>query len=86
MQKIVSKGSSKAADEFVETEYYQDLNCADKQHHTVPPLLCLATYSSPKDLEMICSFTLGISWEFSSFCRQEQGLSQLRTQVASASA
>ncbi|KAG5238303.1 hypothetical protein OIU78_007994 [Salix suchowensis] len=33
-QKIVSKGSGKAADEFVETEYYQDLNCADKQHHT----------------------------------------------------
>ena len=47
MQKIISNESSKVTDEFVETEYYQDLNCVDKQHHTVLPLLCLATYSSP---------------------------------------
>ncbi|KAL5580836.1 hypothetical protein UlMin_013278 [Ulmus minor] len=32
-QKIVYKGSE-AREEFVETEYYKDLNCVDKQHHT----------------------------------------------------
>ncbi|XP_071723077.1 uncharacterized protein [Rutidosis leptorrhynchoides] len=32
-QKLVYKGS-KVPEEFVETEYYQDLNCVDKQHHT----------------------------------------------------
>ncbi|XP_011013991.1 PREDICTED: uncharacterized protein LOC105131087 [Populus euphratica] len=33
-QKIISNESSKVTEEFVETEYYQDLNCVDKQHHT----------------------------------------------------
>ncbi|OMO90525.1 hypothetical protein COLO4_19086 [Corchorus olitorius] len=32
-QKIVCNGNE-ARDEFVETEYYKDLNCVDKQHHT----------------------------------------------------
>ncbi|KAL2486378.1 maternal effect [Abeliophyllum distichum] len=31
-QKLVYNGS-KAAEEFMETEYYSDLNCIDKQHH-----------------------------------------------------
>lgn len=37
LQKLVYTGTE-ATDEFVETEYYKDLNCVDKQHHTV--LLC----------------------------------------------
>ncbi|KAL4297909.1 hypothetical protein GQ457_12G028240 [Hibiscus cannabinus] len=32
-QKIVYNGSE-VREEFVETEYYKDLNCVDKQHHT----------------------------------------------------
>ncbi|KAH6765683.1 hypothetical protein C2S52_016666 [Perilla frutescens var. hirtella] len=32
-QKLVYSGS-KASEEFTETEYYKDLNCIDKQHHT----------------------------------------------------
>ncbi|MGJ2543739.1 hypothetical protein ACR8G9_22365 [Salmonella enterica subsp. enterica serovar Paratyphi A] len=32
-QKLVYNGSE-VRDEFVETEYYKDLNCIDKQHHT----------------------------------------------------
>ncbi|KAK1271935.1 hypothetical protein QJS04_geneDACA007606 [Acorus gramineus] len=32
-QKLVYNGSEPAA-EYVETEYYKDLNCIDKQHHT----------------------------------------------------
>ncbi|KAE8693069.1 mitochondrial uncoupling protein 2-like [Hibiscus syriacus] len=32
-QKIVYNGSE-VRDEFVETEYYKDLNCVDKHHHT----------------------------------------------------
>ncbi|KAJ4970944.1 hypothetical protein NE237_004043 [Protea cynaroides] len=32
-QKLVYKGSN-TTEEFVETEYYEDLNCVDKQHHT----------------------------------------------------
>ncbi|GFZ01667.1 hypothetical protein Acr_15g0002760 [Actinidia rufa] len=32
-QKLVYNGSEVTA-EFVETEYYKDLNCIDKQHHT----------------------------------------------------
>lgn len=32
-QKLVYSGSE-VTEEFVETEYYQDLNCIDKQHHT----------------------------------------------------
>ncbi|CAA2959662.1 Hypothetical predicted protein [Olea europaea subsp. europaea] len=31
-QKLVYEGS-KPAEEFMETEYYNDLNCIDKQHH-----------------------------------------------------
>ncbi|MQM00208.1 hypothetical protein Taro_032946 [Colocasia esculenta] len=31
--KLVSEGSE-PADEYVETEYYKDLNCVDKLHHT----------------------------------------------------
>ncbi|KAL2479927.1 maternal effect [Abeliophyllum distichum] len=31
-QKLVYNGS-KAAEEFMETEYYSDLNCIDRQHH-----------------------------------------------------
>ncbi|CAK7331346.1 unnamed protein product [Dovyalis caffra] len=34
-RKIIYNGSGKATEEFVETEYYQDLACVDKQHHTV---------------------------------------------------
>ncbi|MCD7463270.1 hypothetical protein HAX54_050237 [Datura stramonium] len=33
-QKLVYNGSSQMTEEFVETEYYKDLNCIDKQHHT----------------------------------------------------
>ncbi|XP_059297685.1 uncharacterized protein LOC132050453 [Lycium ferocissimum] len=33
-QKLVYKGSSQMTQEFVETEYYKDLNGIDKQHHT----------------------------------------------------
>lgn len=33
-QKLVYNGSSQVTEEFVETEYYKDLNCIDKQHHT----------------------------------------------------
>ncbi|CAN4102244.1 unnamed protein product [Withania somnifera] len=33
-QKLVYNGSSQVTEEFVETEYYKDLNCVDKQHHT----------------------------------------------------
>ncbi|XVF05391.1 hypothetical protein REPUB_Repub05bG0167900 [Reevesia pubescens] len=33
-QKIVYNGSEVVGEEFVETEYYKDLNCVDKQHHT----------------------------------------------------
>ncbi|XP_042510506.1 uncharacterized protein LOC122085946 [Macadamia integrifolia] len=32
-QKLVYKGND-ATEEYVETEYYKDLNCVDKQHHT----------------------------------------------------
>ncbi|XP_039026368.1 uncharacterized protein LOC120159946 [Hibiscus syriacus] len=32
-QKIVYNGNE-VGDEFVKTEYYKDLNCVDKQHHT----------------------------------------------------
>ncbi|EOY33822.1 Maternal effect embryo arrest 59 [Theobroma cacao] len=32
-QKIVFNGNE-VKEEFVETEYYEDLNCIDKQHHT----------------------------------------------------
>ncbi|KAA8549358.1 hypothetical protein F0562_001042 [Nyssa sinensis] len=32
-QKLVYNGSQ-VTEEFVETEYYKDLNCIDKQHHT----------------------------------------------------
>ncbi|KAK1588914.1 hypothetical protein Q3G72_028553 [Acer saccharum] len=32
-QKLVYNGN-KVTEEFVETEYYKDLNCVDKQHHT----------------------------------------------------
>ncbi|KAI9195988.1 hypothetical protein LWI28_020055 [Acer negundo] len=32
-QKLVYNGS-KVTEEFVETQYYKDLNCVDKQHHT----------------------------------------------------
>ncbi|XP_059626539.1 uncharacterized protein LOC132269378 [Cornus florida] len=32
-QKLIYKGTG-VTDEFVETEYYKDLNCIDKQHHT----------------------------------------------------
>ncbi|XP_021715454.1 uncharacterized protein LOC110683401 [Chenopodium quinoa] len=28
------ENESQASEEFVETEYYKDLNCVDKQHHT----------------------------------------------------
>lgn len=34
LQKLVCEGG-KAGDEFVETEYYKDLGCVGKQHHTV---------------------------------------------------
>lgn len=34
MQKLVCTGSE-VTEEFVETDYYKDLNCIDKQHHTV---------------------------------------------------
>ncbi|KAF3624641.1 putative phosphomethylpyrimidine synthase, chloroplastic-like [Capsicum annuum] len=33
-QKLVYNGSGQVTEEFVETEYYKDLNCVDKQHHT----------------------------------------------------
>ncbi|XP_065878507.1 uncharacterized protein [Euphorbia lathyris] len=36
-QKVVNEeeeGKQGGGDEFVETEYYKDLNCIDKQHHT----------------------------------------------------
>ncbi|XP_072974818.1 uncharacterized protein [Typha angustifolia] len=32
-EKLVCDGS-KAVEEYVETKYYEDLNCVDKQHHT----------------------------------------------------
>ncbi|ONK76843.1 uncharacterized protein A4U43_C02F400 [Asparagus officinalis] len=32
-QKVVCEGSE-TGEEFTETEYYKDLNCVDKQHHT----------------------------------------------------
>ncbi|XP_050369430.1 uncharacterized protein LOC126787611 isoform X2 [Argentina anserina] len=32
-QKLVVNGSE-VSEEFVETDYYEDLNCIDKQHHT----------------------------------------------------
>ncbi|XP_043691690.1 uncharacterized protein LOC122642313 [Telopea speciosissima] len=32
-EKLVYKGKD-ATEEYVETEYYKDLNCVDKQHHT----------------------------------------------------
>lgn len=35
MQRLSYNGRSEAAEEFIETEYYKDLNCIDKQHHTV---------------------------------------------------
>jgi hypothetical protein len=34
IQKLVYDGSQ-VRDEFVETEYYKDLNSVDKHHHTV---------------------------------------------------
>ncbi|CAI9097562.1 OLC1v1034026C4 [Oldenlandia corymbosa var. corymbosa] len=34
MQKLVYKNGNHEAEEFVETEYYKDLNGVDKQHHT----------------------------------------------------
>ncbi|XP_008812878.2 uncharacterized protein LOC103723674 [Phoenix dactylifera] len=34
LQKLVSAESHEAAEEYVETEYYKDLDCIDKQHHT----------------------------------------------------
>lgn len=33
-QKLMYSGSQ-VEDEFVETAYYKDLNCTDKQHHQV---------------------------------------------------
>lgn len=34
MQKLVYKGGQ-VEEEFVETEYYKDLGCIGKEHHTV---------------------------------------------------
>lgn len=36
-QKLACDGHE-VAEEYVETEYYKDLRCIDKQHHTVPSL------------------------------------------------
>ncbi|XP_074268043.1 uncharacterized protein LOC141591563 [Silene latifolia] len=33
-EKLESKNEGNVTEEFVETEYYKDLNCVDKQHHT----------------------------------------------------
>ncbi|XP_012068379.1 uncharacterized protein LOC105630983 isoform X2 [Jatropha curcas] len=33
-QEIIHNGKGEIGEEFVETEYYSDLNCIDKQHHT----------------------------------------------------
>uniref|UniRef100_A0A7C9D906 Maternal effect embryo arrest 59 n=1 Tax=Opuntia streptacantha TaxID=393608 RepID=A0A7C9D906_OPUST len=33
-QKLDYNNGNQAAEEFVETDYYKDLNCVDKQHHT----------------------------------------------------
>ncbi|KAG8660162.1 uncharacterized protein LOC110606385 [Manihot esculenta] len=33
-QKLVYNGEGRVSEEFVATEYYEDLNCVDKQHHT----------------------------------------------------
>ncbi|XP_002520440.2 uncharacterized protein LOC8279780 [Ricinus communis] len=33
-QKLRHNGKGEAGQEFAETEYYEDLNCIDKQHHT----------------------------------------------------
>lgn len=35
LQKLVYNGEGRVSEEFVATEYYEDLNCVDKQHHTV---------------------------------------------------
>ncbi|CAO2825193.1 unnamed protein product [Amaranthus hypochondriacus] len=32
-QKLMCENGGEVTDEFVETEYYKDLNCVDKQHH-----------------------------------------------------
>lgn len=41
LQKLVCEGG-KAGEEFVETEYYRDLGCVGKQHHTVTAFSLLA--------------------------------------------
>ncbi|KAJ9146755.1 hypothetical protein P3X46_028985 [Hevea brasiliensis] len=33
-QKLVCNGNGQVGEDFVETEYYKDLNCIDKKHHT----------------------------------------------------
>ncbi|XP_050204021.1 uncharacterized protein LOC126654027 isoform X1 [Mercurialis annua] len=33
-QKLSCNGKGEVGEEFVETEYYKDLNCIDKHHHT----------------------------------------------------
>ncbi|TVU47622.1 hypothetical protein EJB05_07228 [Eragrostis curvula] len=33
-EKLVYEGGGKVGEEFVETEYYKDLGCVGKQHHT----------------------------------------------------
>ena len=43
MQKLVYSGSE-VPEEFVETEYYQDLSCIDKQHHTVSSLAVFSSF------------------------------------------
>lgn len=41
-------GGDVNGEEYVETQYYNGLNCIDKQHHTVSfvVLLCLTAYEA----------------------------------------
>ena len=54
-------------DEFVETKYYDDLNCVDKQHHTV--------FSSPSIIDYdlcLCVCARALTKKMNFAFRQEQ--------------
>lgn len=67
--------NGKISEEFVETKYYDDLNCVDKQHHTV------TLYSIDQSIRLICSLTKKLNFDL----RQEQDSSKWRMEIAKAS-
>ena len=49
-------------EEYAETEYYKDLNCVDKQHHTVRALYYFSTAVSPNFMNSRRPLVLDRNW------------------------